>query len=69
MMALFYVTAKKILTKGFIFDANNREEAESMVRHYLLVRDDEEHDLEWEDREEYEVTAEIKDGDIEIPSE
>jgi hypothetical protein len=65
-MALFYVTAKKILTKGFIFTANNREEAERSVRDFLLVHDED--DLEWEDRVEYEVTSEIKKGDVEIPS-
>jgi len=65
-MALFYVTAKKILTRGFIFDANNTEEAESSVRQFLFAHDDD--DLEWE-REEYEITSEIKKGDVEIPSE
>jgi hypothetical protein len=66
-MALFYVTAKKLFTRGFIFTANNREEAERSVRDFLLVHDED--DIEWEDGVEYEVTSEIKEGDVEIPSE
>ena len=52
-MALFYVTAKKTLTRGFILEANNTNDVETMVRQYLFAHDDD--DLEWEDSVVYEL--------------
>jgi hypothetical protein len=66
-MALFYVIAKKTLTRDFILDANNTREADTLVCGYLLIADDDE--IEWENPEEIEIISEIKEGDVETPSE